>query len=103
VDNLLENADKYSPAEAPIELAASREGDRVVIAVADRGIGVAPGDLPLLFEPFFRGDRGRAGGAGGSGLGLALVRRIAVAHGGAVTAEPRDGGGMRFRLELPVG
>jgi len=102
VDNLIDNAVKYSPEDAEIGLDVSREGEGVVVAVGDRGIGVAPEDLPFLFEPFFRGERSRSRGAGGIGLGLALVRRIAIAHGGSVSAEPRDGGGMRFRLFLPA-
>jgi len=102
LDNLIDNAVKCSPEDAAIELEASREGDGVVVAVSDRGIGVAPEDLPFLFEPFFRGERSRSRGAGGSGLGLALVRRIAIAHGGSVSAELRPGGGMRFKLVLPV-
>jgi len=102
LDNLIDNAVKCSPDEAAIELEASREGDGVVVSVSDRGIGVAPEDLPLLFEPFFRGERNRSRGTGGSGLGLALVRRIAIAHGGSITAELRPEGGMRFRLFLPA-
>jgi two-component system sensor histidine kinase BaeS len=102
LDNLIDNAVKCSPEDAEIELEASREGDGVVIAVSDRGIGVAPEDLPFLFEPFFRGERSRSRETSGSGLGLALVRRIAIAHGGSVSAELRPEGGMRFRLFLPV-
>jgi two-component system, OmpR family, sensor kinase len=102
IGNLLENAAKYSPDGTAIELEATAEGGLVVLAVSDHGIGVAPEDLPSLFEPFFRGERGRARGASGSGLGLALVRRIAAAHGGTTAAAARDGGGMRFELRLPV-
>jgi signal transduction histidine kinase len=102
LDNLVENAAKYSPEDSAIELAASPRDGGVEVAVADRGIGAAAAELPLLFEPFFRGERSRSHGAGGSGLGLALVRRIAIAHGGTVSAELREGGGMRFRLVLPV-
>jgi two-component system OmpR family sensor kinase len=102
LDNLVDNAVKCSPEDTEIELETSRDGDRVVVAVSDRGIGVAPEDLPFLFEPFFRGEQSRSRGTGGSGLGLALVRRIAIAHGGSVSAELRPEGGMRFRLFLPI-
>jgi signal transduction histidine kinase len=102
VDNLVDNAVKCSPAESAIELEASAEAGGVAVVVSDRGIGVSPEDLPLLFEPFFRGERSRSRGTGGSGLGLALVRRIAIAHGGSVSAELRPEGGMRFRLSLPA-
>jgi two-component system, OmpR family, sensor kinase len=102
VDNLIENAVKYSPEGSEIELEASLEGGSVVVSVGDRGIGVAPEEMPFLFEPFFRGEGSRSRGTSGSGLGLALVRRIATAHGGSVSAESRQGGGMCFRFSLPA-
>lgn len=98
VGNLVENALKYSPAGTPIELSVT-DNDGVCLAVADRGPGVAPADLPHLFEPFYR-----AAGTltvPGSGLGLAVVARIAAAFGGQVTADNRSGGGARFALTLP--
>ena len=102
LDNLIDNAAKYSPQGAEIELEVAREAGGVAVVVSDRGVGVAPEDLPFLFEPFFRGERSRSRWKGGSGLGLALVRRIAIAHGGSITAELRPEGGMRFKLVLPV-
>jgi signal transduction histidine kinase len=105
-DNLLDNAAKYAPAGAgPIEIEVSSEGgDAPIVAlVRDRGPGVAEEDLPSLFEPFFRADKSRERGTGGVGLGLALCRRVVVAHGGAIEARLCDGGGLEVRFTLPTG
>jgi two-component system OmpR family sensor kinase len=101
VDNLLDNAAKYSDAETPVTLRARAAGDGWVVEVADRGIGIDAADLPRLFTPFFRTDRSRGRGTGGVGLGLALVKRIAEAHGGTVEVESRPGEGSTFRVRLP--
>ncbi|HEY6098955.1 MAG TPA: HAMP domain-containing sensor histidine kinase, partial [Anaeromyxobacter sp.] len=80
--NLLDNAAKYSEPPAPVTLALRAEGGAAVLEVRDRGIGFDPSDLPRLFTPFFRTDRSRARGTGGTGLGLTLAKRIVEAHGG---------------------
>jgi two-component system OmpR family sensor kinase len=103
LDNLLDNAAKYSGPAAPVELSASGGPGAVEIAVRDQGIGIEPADLPRLFTPFFRTDRSRARGTGGVGLGLALVRRIAEAHGGSVEVESLPDRGSTFRIRLPAG
>jgi signal transduction histidine kinase len=100
--NVLDNAAKYSDAPAPVALAATGAGGAVVLEVRDRGIGVDPADLPRLFTPFFRTDRSRARDTGGVGLGLALARRIAEAHGGSIAAESAPGQGTTIRLRLPA-
>jgi two-component system sensor histidine kinase KdpD len=97
--NVLENAAKYTEPATPIEIAARREDRRIVIDIADRGPGFAEGEEDLVFLKFYRG-RHRA--AVGAGLGLAIARAIAVAHGGSLTAENRDGGGAKFSLSLPI-
>jgi signal transduction histidine kinase len=102
VANLLDNAGKYSEPGAPIALRVVAAPGAVVVEVADQGIGIDPSDLPRLFTPFFRTDRSRARGTGGTGLGLALVKRIAEAHGGEVTVESAAGKGTTFRVRLPV-
>ncbi len=102
VDNLLDNAAKYSEAPSAIELSARRDGDAVEVAVKDEGIGVEPADLPRLFTPFFRTDRSRARGTGGVGLGLALAKRIVEAHGGGIAVDSRAGLGTTVRFRLPV-
>ena len=101
LENLLDNAAKYSAPEAPVVLLARGEGGAAVLEVRDRGIGIAPEDLPRLFTPFFRTDRSRARGTGGVGLGLALARRIARAHGGDVEVESQVDKGTTFRVRIP--
>jgi two-component system, OmpR family, sensor histidine kinase MprB len=96
VANLLDNAAKWSPAGATVEVAL-RDGE---LLVRDHGPGIAPEDLPHVFDRFYRSTAAR--GRAGSGLGLAIVRHVAEGHGGTVTAEPAPGGGALLRLALPV-
>jgi signal transduction histidine kinase len=100
LDNLLENAVRYSDPGTPIELSVRDDGKALVVSVADRGIGVPIEDLPRLFEPFFRTERSRSREAGGIGLGLTLCKRIVEVHGGSIAAAPNPGGGLvvTFRL-----
>lgn len=101
IDNLLENAHKYSERPAdPVELVA-RAGSEVEIDVVDRGIGIAESDLPSVFRPFFRADRSRTRATGGLGLGLALAKRIVDAHGGTIALSSRPGEGTRATVRLP--
>jgi signal transduction histidine kinase len=88
-DNLLENARKYSTGS--IVVGAREESGALVVRVRDSGIGIERADLERIFEPFFRTDRSRQRATGGSGLGLALCRRIAELHGGSIHAESADG------------
>jgi two-component system sensor histidine kinase BaeS len=78
-----------------------RDGDDVVIEVADTGAGIEAADLPHVFDRFWRADKARTCGSGGSGLGLAIVRKLAEAHGGTVTAASAPGQGSTFTLRLP--
>ncbi|WP_374433332.1 ATP-binding protein [Inhella sp.] len=97
--NLLENAKRYGGSEQDLELC--RRGAWLDVRVRDRGPGVPPELAERIFEPFFRLP-GHAEVAGGVGLGLALVRQIALAHQGSVRCEPRPGGGSVFVLSLPA-
>jgi len=97
--NLVENALKYSPAGAPVELSAARVGAHVEFRVADRGPGVAASERERVFEPFYRAP-GVTADVGGAGLGLAIASRLAAEQGGAVRHEPRPGGGSIFTLSL---
>ncbi len=105
VVNLLDNAVKYG-GPGPIEVRASRTRATAVVEASDRGPGLAPADRERVFEPFVRVQPASADGlvhtAKGTGLGLALVRRIALAHGGTALASARDGGGATFTLTLPL-
>ncbi|TMJ30235.1 MAG: HAMP domain-containing histidine kinase [Alphaproteobacteria bacterium] len=100
VRNLLENARRYA-GDGPIELSVRPEGGRAVLEVRDHGPGVAPDERERIFEPFYRPAATRETGRG-SGLGLALVRDIAGRHGGTVVCLAADGGGSRFRVDLPA-
>ncbi len=100
-DNLLDNARLYGDPDAPVTLRVAREPGVVALSVEDRGRGIAPADLPRIFEPFYRGDASGRRGKPGAGLGLAVARRIALAFGGSLDAESRLGEGSRFTLRLP--
>jgi signal transduction histidine kinase len=103
IDNLLDNARKYSEPGSPIDLRAQAHGGGVTVEVQDRGIGISPGDLDNLFTPFFRADRSRQRGTGGVGLGLSLARKIVESHGGKIDVTSVEGRGSTFRVWLPAG
>jgi len=102
LDNLLDNACKYSDAPAKVTLRARAEGSALAVEVTDRGIGLDPQDLARLFTPFFRSDRSRARGSGGVGLGLAVSKRIVEAHGGRIFAKSAPGEGTTLGFSVPV-
>ena len=96
VRNLLDNAAKFGPPDGTVDVRL-RAGE---LTVRDRGPGIAPGDLPRVFDRFYRAPSARA--VPGSGLGLSIVRQVAERHGGSVDAEAAPGGGTRLRLRLPA-
>ncbi|MCG8460431.1 MAG: ATP-binding protein, partial [Holophagales bacterium] len=100
--NLIDNAVKYSGESRHIEIRTRRNGEEAVVAVADRGIGIARSEQERIFDRFHRVSSGLTHDVKGSGLGLALVRHIAAAHGGRVTVESQAGKGSTFRLFLPL-
>jgi two-component system osmolarity sensor histidine kinase EnvZ len=101
VANLIDNAIAYGA--PPVEVTTSAEGGRVVLDIADRGPGVAPGEVERLKQPFTRASAARtdASGVAGAGLGLAIVERIARLHGGTFELLPRVGGGTVARVTIP--
>jgi signal transduction histidine kinase len=101
LDNLLENAAKYSEPGTPIRVGLRRIGDAIELSVADRGVGLGHDELPHVFEPFYRSPRARLRGRPGVGLGLAVVRRIAANFSGTVSAEGTPGLGSRFAVRFP--
>ena len=101
VGNLLENAAKYGTPGTPIRLGLGRESGNVLVIVEDRGPGIAAGDLPHLFEPFYRTEDARRRGAAGLGLGLSVASRLARLFGGEIAVESRPGEGSTFTLRLP--
>lgn len=102
VGNLLANARAHTPPGTPVTVATRRSGGEVVLEVADRGPGLAPGDAVRVFERFFRADPSRARASGGSGLGLSIVAAIAEAHGGRAEVDSTPGAGCAFRIVLPA-
>ena len=97
---LLSNAAAHGGTDKPIEVSAARDGSALIISVADRGPGLAPGEENKIFEKFYRGPRTRPGGIG---LGLSIARQLVQAHDGEIVAQNREGGGARFSIRLSVG
>ncbi len=101
--NLLSNAVKFTPEAGKfgLEVHGDQAGNRVLITVWDKGIGISDRDMERLFKPFVQLDSGLAREASGTGLGLALVAQMARLHGGSVNVESQVGGGSRFTIQLP--
>jgi len=102
VGNLLENAIKYNRPGGRVAVRASESSGRLRIEIEDTGIGIPAGDLPRVFERFYRVDKARSGETGGTGLGLSIVKHVAEAHGGTVQVESRPGQGSTFALIFPL-
>ncbi len=100
--NLVENAIKYSPMGSKVEINLSAKPNMVIFEVRDAGIGIAPLDLPRVFEKFFRSGRRENNSSRGSGLGLAIVKSITDQHHGRVWAESQLGKGSSFFIEIPI-
>ena len=100
--NLVDNAIKYTPAGGKVELSLLAGEGQARIVVRDTGIGIDPADAARIFDPFVRLDAARSRDAGGAGLGLALVRAIVDAHGGAIAVDSAPGAGSRFTISLPL-
>jgi two-component system, OmpR family, sensor histidine kinase BaeS len=101
--NLVGNALQYTPPEGRVTIRARRQGDAVLLAVQDTGIGVAPDHLPHVFERFYRVDKSRSRAGGGSGIGLTIARHLVEAHGGQIqAASDGPGRGSVFSFTLPV-
>ena len=102
INNLLDNALRYSPAGGRISVAVRRDGDHGEVAVSDQGIGIAAPDMARLFERFGRIVTPQNSQIAGTGLGLHLSRELARLHGGDIDAESCEGEGSTFRLRLPL-
>jgi signal transduction histidine kinase len=99
IANLLDNALKYTQAGGSVELTVFQNAGSAALTVRDTGSGISAGDLPRIFERFYRCDQSRS--VAGTGLGLSLARAIARAHGGEITVESRPGRGSAFTVTLP--
>ncbi len=102
ITNLVENAIKYTPVKGTVKISIQMRPESVVFVVQDNGIGIAPLDLPHIFEKFYRSGRREAHQQRGSGLGLAIVKSVAERHGGKVLVESQLGKGSTFYLEIPL-
>jgi heavy metal sensor kinase len=100
--NLLDNAIKYTPPGGEVRIEASAQGEQAQVDVIDSGPGIPPEQLAQIFERFYRADASRTRASGGAGLGLAIARWIAEAHGGHIEARSEVGGGSTFRVWLPA-
>lgn len=102
--NLLDNALRHAPprGEVTVKLESDAEQGRVQLTVSDTGPGIPTEHLPNVFERFYRADQARSRAAGGSGIGLAVVKQLVEAHGGQIWAESPTGGGTSFTLMLPA-
>jgi len=98
--NLLTNAFKYSDRESPVWISARREGGEIAVTIRDRGLGIAPDDLPHLFDRFYRARGERR--AEGIGLGLYITKLLVEAHGGRIGVESTPGRGSLFTFTLPI-
>jgi two-component system, OmpR family, sensor histidine kinase KdpD len=96
---LLSNAVVHGKSDQAVDVSVARDGSVLVISVADRGPGLAPGDEDKVLEKFYRGPRTRPGGIG---LGLYIARQLVEAHGGEIVAQNRENGGARFSIRLPL-
>lgn len=99
--NLLSNAARYTPAGGQITIEIEDKPDEVIVSVADTGSGIAPEDLPHIFERFYRADKSRSRREGGAGLGLAIAKGLVEAHGGRIWAESEPGRGTKISFALP--
>lgn len=100
--NLLDNSIKYTPPGGIISLTAWQEENLAYIRIKDTGIGIAPQDLPLIFDRFYRVERARTRSAGGTGLGLAIVKFIVEMHGGTIEATSDINVGTAFTFTIPL-
>jgi two-component system OmpR family sensor kinase/two-component system sensor histidine kinase BaeS len=101
--NLLSNALRHTPAGQQVEVRVAAEGRHAALIVADTGTGISPEDLPHVFDRFYRGSKSRGRRVGSAGLGLAIARQLARAHGGEISVESAEGVGTTFTVRLPIG
>jgi signal transduction histidine kinase len=100
--NLLENAIRFSPKGETVRLTLRANNGRGYVEVADKGPGIAPSELPHIFDRFYRADSSRARNTGGYGLGLAISKALIEAYGGTIEPHSRPGEGTRMIVSLPT-
>ena len=102
LENLLDNAVRYTSAGGSIWVTAAADGDEIVISVSDSGIGIPKVEQERIFERFYRVDAARSRESGGTGLGLAIVKHLVEAQGGRITVESEVGNGSTFHVIMPI-
>lgn len=100
--NLVSNALRFTPAGKRVEVSVRANRQQVILQVSDQGPGIDPGDLPDMFERFYKGDRSRSRNDSGSGLGLSIVKQLVDLHGGQVQAALPESGGLQVTIWLPT-
>jgi signal transduction histidine kinase len=99
--NLLTNAIHYNKDGGEVRISAQTQNGSAFVIVADTGVGISAGDLPHVFERFYRADKSRSGAAGRNGLGLSISKAIIAAHGGNIEVTSQPGAGTTFTVRLP--
>ena len=102
LDNLVENAVKYTPDGGDIAVTMSRQGRFVVWTVKDNGVGIPAADQGHIFDRFYRVDKARSRETGGTGLGLSIVRQLVTLHGGDISVQSTPGKGSTFTVKIPI-
>jgi len=102
LDNLIDNATKYSPPGTEIEIAAEQSGNELLVSVTDHGPGIPAGELKNIFDRMYRIEQRVYSGADGMGLGLYICQRLVAAHGGRIWAESTMGKGSSIKFIIPV-
>jgi signal transduction histidine kinase len=102
LDNLIDNAIKYSPPEKEIMISAEKSDNELFISITDQGPGIPAGELSKIFERMYRIEQRLYSGANGIGLGLYICQRLVQAHGGRIWAESTPGQGSTFKFTLPL-
>ncbi len=102
LDNLVDNAIKYTPPGGTVQIGVRPESDQAVITVSDSGVGIGSSHLERIFERFYRVDKARSRELGGTGLGLAIVKHLVGAFNGSVDVESRVGEGTTFTVKIPL-
>jgi signal transduction histidine kinase len=102
LENLIRNALRYTPQGGEIAISIDRKPDRVAVAVADTGCGIAEHELDRIFDRFYRSEQGEEGRSNSAGLGLAIVKRILDLHGSRITVTSRLNEGTRFEFDIPA-
>ena len=101
IDNILNNAIKYSPDGGKITVSMKTTDDQMILSISDQGLGIPKQDLPKIFDRFYRVDRARSRAQGGTGLGLAIAKEIIKQHNGFIWAKSEYGKGSTFTIVLP--